>query len=218
MDVFNDSFKATDEILGSRCGMAMGVGAVGAPLDWRNAAAFMNNLPSPTNRSNDWIFFTLGLLMSAAMPVQYLSTSEGRPTLYQWYLTPSSKARDTMNANADHEDTSQMPREVRLYVNVDPGPKRVPNILFDPFRGDMELVMNPVQIEYIRVAFKILKHLKETRAVVSRSWFYEIYTLIQRLYDERVQLSNSSPQTHTSMVSSCPEPFSFIMISLVSLL
>ncbi|KAI3321905.1 hypothetical protein HD806DRAFT_523822 [Xylariaceae sp. AK1471] len=180
----------------------MGVGALGAPLESTNATTFMNNLPSPTNRSNDWIFFTLGLLMNAAMPVKHVQMSEKGYLPNKWYLTPSSKARDTINANVNNKDVYQMPRTLHLHGIASPDRIRPPNILFDPFKGNMALVMNPSQMDYIVVATKILDHLKVTGAVVSRSWFNEIWNLIQRLYRDRVQLSNAYPRTHASMWAS----------------
>ncbi|KAI0401308.1 hypothetical protein F4802DRAFT_619008 [Xylaria palmicola] len=202
-DLFIDAYQKKDEFLGS-----VAVWRLRQAMDWQSQSAFLDNLPSATNRSHNWIFFTLSLLMDATMPVRSAREEEQPseiPAADVHRHLPSSAVREIIEANEQSgggdENTYNPTTSWVLSDPRTPARKRPRNVCFDPFIGDMVEVTDPSQMDYVVFALMILGHLRTSGAVVSRLFYDIISRLTMALRQSRQRLESEYPLRHRVMWS-----------------
>ncbi|KAI3319514.1 hypothetical protein HD806DRAFT_548080 [Xylariaceae sp. AK1471] len=204
IDRFDDCFKKKDEVGCCRHAMLMGVNANGHPMDWRHMNRFLNAMPTKFRLRNHWVFFTIGLLMQAALPIKTQDVEVEDKTGYvqRFTVRASVRAREALQSGWD-------PLHAEIYLsNPYDGEledvTREANVLYDPFVQPPfdpygTPVPDPTQMGYLDLADKILDYMWRWEAVVSGPWYRTMVRFSRDLRRQRQELIDEYPAFHTSL-------------------
>ncbi|KAI8622847.1 hypothetical protein F5Y19DRAFT_482350 [Xylariaceae sp. FL1651] len=195
-DRFARFFEKKDEFECNSCSYNLVRTTAKGPIDWTNKTNFLDAMPTSIEITNEWIYFTIGLLMFAAMPVRnfdYLEKDTDINKIFQFTFTPSTDAMRLLQMGR------KAPTEFRVsnpYDGILPLQGRAANALFDPFNQNGTEVKDPTQMDYLNVADKILECIRQRRAIVSGPWYRAIQWLLRDLKKQRQEIIDEYPQLH----------------------
>ncbi|KAI1421773.1 hypothetical protein F5Y12DRAFT_718042 [Xylaria sp. FL1777] len=172
-------------------------------MDWKEKTKFFESMPNHNGVDNAWVWFTLGLLMLAAMPIRTAESGKDPdmdidiPTLT---YTPSRETQVERQKNKGWKAPEKF-----NFVAISARPlaisERPANALYDPFGPDDTESIAPeipaTQMEYLSLVDKILNHIKEKQAIVSAHWGYRIERCLRNLQAQREEIMVKYPQDHS---------------------
>ncbi|RWA07288.1 hypothetical protein EKO27_g7816 [Xylaria grammica] len=203
LDLFNLCFQVKDEFLGYECPTALVMGRGEIP-DWRDREEFFKMMPARLAINNAWVYFAIGLLMFAAMPIRRAEYSEGLPhTDGIRRLTFTQSAEGRRRREVDGWDAPQRVEIDEFTIGEIPIRKRAANVINNPFdrESDDAIGVDPVPTHqgYLDLVDDVLRHIVEERAVVSGPWYSEILRMSLSLRIQRGELINEYPETHETL-------------------
>ncbi|KAI0968909.1 hypothetical protein F4678DRAFT_481749 [Xylaria arbuscula] len=175
-------------------------------LDWTDKTAFFSSLPSESFSSNLWVFFTIGLLMSAAMPIRH-SRYEGLGHDAHYDMFTFRPSREALIAKQNDENY-QVPM-VRIAEDSDERARvsrilhRETNKVYDPFKlintdsRKVEPEILATQMKYLELVGNILIHIRDAEAHISGSWYQEIERCWKHILVQRTDIMDQFPEDHT---------------------
>ncbi|KAI8627250.1 hypothetical protein F5Y19DRAFT_487217 [Xylariaceae sp. FL1651] len=184
--------------------MLMGVDANEHPMDWRRMNKFFKVMPTKVCLKNHWVFFTIGLLMQAALPIKTLDIEVKDKTAYvrRFTVRASVRAREALQSGWN-------PLHAEIYLtNPYDGEledvTREANVLYDPFVQPPfdpygTPVPNPTQMGYLDLVDKILDYMWRWETIVSGPWYRTIVRFTRELRIQRQELIDEYPAFHTSL-------------------
>ncbi|KAI0158068.1 hypothetical protein GGR57DRAFT_34820 [Xylariaceae sp. FL1272] len=189
IDIFSKALSTKDEALA-----ALAAEQLIALLPWQDEAQFRNGLPTPTSlRSHDWIFFVLGILMYAAIPLRTKGTE-----------TRAEEPEEIFISLIPRQGTAPGgPRKFERATEDFSAPPdyRKANSFFDPFNGGQES-KPPTHDHYLDLVDRVLAEIKNTRGLVCRPWYNEILLLAKDIRADRKTLKMEHPDSHQTKWSS----------------
>ncbi|KAI1267717.1 hypothetical protein F5Y18DRAFT_424852 [Xylariaceae sp. FL1019] len=189
LDIFRKALTTKDEAVG-----ALAAEQLTTLLPWKDEVQFRNGLPTQNSlRNHDWIFFVLGILMYAVMPIRTKGTDTQAEDPEELFISLVPRKGTAHGGPKRFERASED-------FNAPPDYRKA-NPFFDPFNNGQE--HNPPSHEhYLDLADRILIGIKNTRGLVSRPWYNEILQVARDVREDRQQLREKHPDSHQSKWSS----------------
>ncbi|KAI0913410.1 hypothetical protein F4823DRAFT_558971 [Ustulina deusta] len=194
VDVFARNFEESDEFL---CYPT--ASQFVSASHWQDKEAFFKKMPTNTKIEHAWVYFTIGLLMLAAMPIRTAKYSEKNPDANKFPYFIFTPGLECQRALQERGGTA--PRELQYTTNISSPSEfyeRAGNIMFNPFNPDdtVHLEREMSQMKYLDLVNKTLNHIKEVQAYVSGPWYRQIELSFQELLAQRQEIISEYPQDH----------------------
>ncbi|KAI1309585.1 hypothetical protein F5Y03DRAFT_404185 [Xylaria venustula] len=206
IEAFAEGFRKRDEFKCHETSLSMQ-----ERLDLTDKRVFFDSLPSISRRANFWAFSTIGLLMSAAMPLnssrKLAFNPDTRLTQYDAFtFMPSKEAMIAKQNDESYEiplvrvaDLNEELKHLKKYLT------REANILYNPFKptnnpssSKVEPEKPATQMEYLALVEQILIHIRDQEALVSSRWYREIDRCLRNIFAQRQEIMAQHPQDHTT--------------------
>ncbi|KAI1129978.1 hypothetical protein F5Y10DRAFT_138000 [Nemania abortiva] len=195
VDGFAVHFANRDEVLCFEAPRVL-VGTEGRPgmMNWEVPHEFSRSLPGRNNRNNAWVFFTIGLLMLAAMPAREAdyTPEEINPSTRLFSFEPSLECAAARALGWTAPPRLELPEPERF-------PRTRPrSICYDPaIQG--QRIPYPTQMDYLDLVRLIMRHIAQTEASVSQAWVHAILLCSESLRAQREEFIITHPHDHRQM-------------------
>ncbi|KAI1260997.1 hypothetical protein F5Y18DRAFT_440826 [Xylariaceae sp. FL1019] len=159
-------------------------------VNWKNGRQpFLDALPPAVekNKTHFWIFYAIGLLMRAALPLRTNKVQDAtKSKTKRVTLVPSSTANALSKVDMLLESD-----EERSWKPADVFP--------DPLDKDLDGHEDPEQGDYINSVGTLITHLGRQGVQVSEPWVGLITSLAETLRAQRQELKAGNPAAHRTM-------------------
>ncbi|KAI1258722.1 hypothetical protein F5Y18DRAFT_326601 [Xylariaceae sp. FL1019] len=140
LDRFQGAFDEQNVLMASECVRMLGIRENGDLMNWESQPDFMARLPTQASENgNFWVYFVIGLLMAAAMPI--IPQDEEIWETYTYCLRPRrlTEARfGTDETTYPYETFSRFKRK---------------SVFYRPFEGSRRSTTDPEQSDYATSSF-----------------------------------------------------------------